>query len=115
MLAHRLTTILPDMTLAEAIETTRLQSMAGLTGAPTAVVTTRPCRAPHHRIAAVGRIGGGQGPLPGHVSRAHHGMRWLDERLACRRDVLESLGPLLDEGLLRRPTSQVLLAASPWP
>jgi magnesium chelatase family protein len=58
MLARRLTTILPAMTLAEAIETTRIHRVAGLTGARTALVTTRPCRAPHHTIADVGLIGG---------------------------------------------------------
>jgi magnesium chelatase family protein len=57
MLARRLTTILPDMTLPEAIETTRIHSVAGLTGDRTAFVTTRPCRAPHHTISDVGPIG----------------------------------------------------------
>jgi magnesium chelatase family protein len=79
MLAHRLTTILPAMTLLEAIETTRIHRVAGLTGRRTAVVTTRPCRAPHHTISDVGLIGGGQVPMPGEVSRAHHGMFLLDE------------------------------------
>src|ERR671923_1027203 len=79
MLARRLTTILPAMTLAEALETTRIHSIAGLTGDRTALVTTRPCRAPHHTLSDVGRIGGGQVPLPGEVSRAHNGVRFLDE------------------------------------
>jgi magnesium chelatase family protein len=57
MLARRFTTILPDMTLAEAIETTRIHSVAGLTGGRTAVVTARPFRAPHHTISDVGLIG----------------------------------------------------------
>jgi magnesium chelatase family protein len=55
------------------------------------VVTTRPCRAPHHTISDVGVIGGGQVPLVGEVSRAHHGVLFLDERPACRRHVLEGL------------------------
>jgi magnesium chelatase family protein len=59
MLARRLTTILPGMALAEAIETTRIPSVVGLTGDRTACVTTRPCRAPHHTILDVGLIGGG--------------------------------------------------------
>jgi predicted ATPase with chaperone activity len=79
MLARRLTTILPAMSLAEALETTRIHSVAGLTGARTAVVTTRPFRAPHHTISDVGLIGGGQVPLPGEVSLAHHGILFLDE------------------------------------
>jgi predicted ATPase with chaperone activity len=85
MLARRLTTILPDMTLAEAIETTRIHRVAGLTGNRTAVVMTRPFRAPHHIISDVGLIGGGQVPLPGEVSLAHHGVLFLDELPACRR------------------------------
>jgi magnesium chelatase family protein len=65
MLARRLTTILPAMTLAEAIETTRIHRVAGLTGARTALVTTRSCRARYHTISAVGLIGGGHVPRPG--------------------------------------------------
>jgi magnesium chelatase family protein len=59
MLARRLTTILPDLTVAEALETTRIHRVAGRTGDRTAFVTTRPCRAPHHTISDVGLIGGG--------------------------------------------------------
>jgi hypothetical protein len=62
-----------------------------MTGARTAVVTTRPCRAPHHTISAVGLIGGGQVPLPGEVSRTQHGVLFLDERPEFRRHVLEVL------------------------
>jgi magnesium chelatase family protein len=80
MLAHRLTTILPAMTLPEAIETTRIHRVAGFTGARTALVTARPFRAPHHTLSELGLIGGGQVPMPGDVSRAHHGVRFLDER-----------------------------------
>ena len=79
MLARRLTTILPAMTLAEAIETTRIHRVAGLTGDRTALVTTRPCRAPHHTISDAGLIGGGHVPMPGEVSLAHHGVLFLDE------------------------------------
>ena len=79
MLARRLTTILPAMTLAEAIETTRIHSVAGLTGDRTALVTTRPFRAPHHTISDVGLIGGGHVPMPGDVSLAHNGVLFLDE------------------------------------
>ena len=57
------------MTLAEALETTRIHRVAGLTGDRTALVTTRPCRAPHHTLSAVGRIGGGPVPMPGNVSK----------------------------------------------
>jgi Magnesium chelatase, subunit ChlI len=73
MLARRLTTILPAMRLAEAIDTTRIHSIAGLTGARTALVATRPFRVPHHTISDVGLIGDGGVPLPGKVSRAPQG------------------------------------------
>jgi magnesium chelatase family protein len=79
------------MTLAEAIETTRIHRVAGLTGDHTAWVTTRPFRAPHHNVSDVGLIGGGHVPMPGEVSRAHHGVLFLDERPECRRHGLEVL------------------------
>ena len=66
--------ILLAMTLAEAIETTRIHSLADLTGDRTALVTTRPFRAPHHTISDAGLIGGGHVPMPGEVSRANHGI-----------------------------------------
>jgi magnesium chelatase family protein len=91
MLARRLTTILPAMRLAEALETTRIHRVAGLTGAQTAVVTTRPFRAPHHTISDIGLIGGGHVPRLGDVSLAHNGVRFLDEWPECRRHVLEVL------------------------
>ncbi len=101
MLARRLTTVLPDLTLAEALDTTRLHRVAGLSGDPTAFITTRPCRAPYHTIADVGLIGGGQIPQPGEVSRAHHGVLGLDARPECRRHVLEGLRQPLEEGITR--------------
>jgi magnesium chelatase family protein len=100
MLARRLTTILPPMTLAEALETTRIHPAAGLTGDRTALVTTRPFRAPHHTLSDAGLIGGGHVPMPGDVSVAHHGMRLLDELPPCRRQVLEVLRQALENGIL---------------
>jgi magnesium chelatase family protein len=100
MLARRLTTILPAMSLAEALETTRIHSVACLSGARTALVTTRPCRTPHHTISAAGLIGGGQGPLPGDMSLAHHWILLLDELLEFRRHVLEVLPQPLEESVL---------------
>jgi len=102
MLARRLTTILPQMTLAEAIETTRIHSVAGLTGDRTALVTTRPCRAPHHTISDVGLIGGGQVPRPGDVSLAYHGVLFLDAWPEFRRHVLEVLRQPPEKGVLYR-------------
>jgi magnesium chelatase family protein len=100
MLARRLTTILPAMTLPEAIDTTRIHRVAGLTGDRTAFVTTRPFRAPHHTISDVGLTGGGQVPMPGEVSLAHHGMLFLDELPQCRRHVLEVLRQPLEKSLI---------------
>jgi len=79
MLARRLTTIVPGTSLAEAIETTRIHRVAGLTGDRTAWVTTRPCRTHHQTLSDAGRIGGGHVPRPGDVSLAHHGGLFLDE------------------------------------
>jgi magnesium chelatase family protein len=91
MLARRLTILRPAMTLAEAVEATRIHGVAGLTGDHTALVTTRPFRAPHHTISDAGLIGRGHVPMPGEVSLAHHGVRFLDERPEFRRHVLEVL------------------------
>jgi magnesium chelatase family protein len=91
MLARRLTTILPALTLAEAIETTRIHRVAGLTGERTALLTTRPFRASHPTISGVGLIGGGQVPLPGEGSLAHHGIQFWAELPECRRHLLEVL------------------------
>jgi magnesium chelatase family protein len=79
------------MTPAEVLKTTGIHSVAGLTGRRTAFVTTRPFRAPHHTISDVGLIGGGQVPMPGEVSLAHHGVLFLDELPEFRRHVLEVL------------------------
>ena len=103
MLARRLTTILPAMTLAEAIETTRIHRVAGLTGDRTAWVTTRPCRAPHHTLSDAGLIGGGHVPMPGNVSLAYRGILCLDELLECKRHVLEVLRQPLEHGRRLHP------------
>jgi hypothetical protein len=100
MLARRLTTILPAMTLTEAIETTRIHRVAVLTGDRTAWVTTRPCRAPQHTISDAGLIGGGHVPMLGEVSLAHHGVLCLDAWPECRRPVLEVLRQPLEDGVV---------------
>jgi magnesium chelatase family protein len=89
------------MSLAEALETTRLHRVAGRTGARTAFVTTSPCRAPHHTFSAVGLLGGGHVPMPGEGSRAHHRALLLDARPEFRRHVLEVLRQPLEESLTR--------------
>ena len=85
------------MTLAEALESIHIHRVAGLTGDHPALVTTRPCRAPHHPISDVGLIGGGHVPMPGEVSLAHNGVLFLDELPEFRRHVLEVLRQPLED------------------
>jgi magnesium chelatase family protein len=99
MLTRRLTTILPAMTLAEAMETTRIPRVAGRTSNRTALVTTRPFRAPHHTISDAGLIGGGHVPMPGEVSLAHNGVLFLDAWPEFRRHVLEVLRQPLENDI----------------
>jgi magnesium chelatase family protein len=98
MLAKRLPTILPDMTFEEALETTRIHSVAGLLREGQPLLATRPFRAPHHTISDVALIGGGQVPKPGEVSLAHHGVLFLDETPEFKRNVLEVLRQPIENG-----------------
>jgi magnesium chelatase family protein len=104
-LARRLTTIMPTMSLAEALETTRIHRVAGLTGDRTALVTTRPFRAPHHTISDVGQIGGGHLLMPGEVSLAHNCVLFLEARAACRRHVLSAASSTTAQFLLEDTTA----------
>ena len=98
MLARRLPSILPSMTLAEALDVTRIHSVAGLLPPGQALVTRRPFRAPHHTVSYAGLIGGGAIPRPGEVSLAHHGVLFLDEVAELPANVLEVLRQPLEDG-----------------
>ena len=100
MLARRLSTILPRMELAEALETTRVHSVAGLLPPGAALVTRRPFRAPHHTISDAGLVGGGAVPRPGEVSLSHGGVLFLDELPEFRSNVLEALRQPLEDGVV---------------
>lgn len=98
MLARRLPSILPDMVLDEALETTKIHSVAGLT--KQGIVTERPFRSPHHTISDVALIGGGSFPRPGEVSLAHNGVLFLDELPEFKKSVLEVLRQPLEDGVV---------------
>lgn len=98
MLAKRLPSILPTMSLEESLETTRIHSVCGLLGPEQSLVTRRPFRSPHHTISDVGLIGGGTHPTPGEVSLAHHGVLFLDEIPEFKRSALEVLRQPLEDG-----------------
>ena len=100
MLSRRIPTILPDMNMDEAMETTKIHSIMGLLHSSASLIATRPFRAPHHTISDAGLIGGGTIPKPGEVSLAHNGVLFLDELPEFKRNVLEVLRQPLEDGVV---------------
>src|SRR2546421_93009 len=98
MPAKRLPTILPPLTLEEALETTKIHSIVGLLAPGQALITQRPFRAPHHTASDAGLLGGNVNPTPGEISLAHHGVLFLDELPEFKRSVLETLRQPVEEG-----------------
>jgi len=98
MLAKRLATILPPLTLEEALETTKIHSIVGLLRPDQALITRRPFRAPHHTASDAGLLGGNINPTPGEISLSHHGVLFLDELPEFKRTVLETLRQPIEEG-----------------
>src|SRR5690554_2222413 len=97
MLAKRLPSILPPLSLSEALETTKIHSVAGKLGNETALMTVRPFRSPHHTISDVALVGGGGNPQPGEISLAHNGVLFLDELPEFKRSVLEVMRQPMEE------------------
>lgn len=120
MLAKRLPTILPPLNLYEALDTTKIHSVAGKLAASDSLMTVRPFRSPHHTISDVALVGGGTNPQPGEISLAHNGVLFLDELPEFKRSVLEVMRQPLEErhvtisrarGTVNYPASFMLVAS----
>ncbi len=109
MLARRLPTILPPLTLEEALEATRIHSVAGLLSPGRSLLSCRPFRAPHHTVSDAGLIGGGSTPRPGEVSLAHAGVLFLDELPEFRRNVLEVLRQPIEDAVVTLSRAAITL------
>ncbi|MCX5706964.1 MAG: YifB family Mg chelatase-like AAA ATPase [Candidatus Omnitrophica bacterium] len=114
MLAKRIPTIMPDLTLEEALEVTKIHSVSGTLAIKDGVISTRPFRSVHHGISSVALVGGGTIPVPGEISLSHHGVLFLDELPEFRRDALEALRQPLEDGVIRvsRINKSLLFPAS---
>lgn len=100
MMARRIPTILPPLSLDEALETTKIHSVSGLMKSGKALVTSRPFRAPHHTVSDVALVGGGGIPMPGEISMAHNGILFLDELPEFKRSALEVMRQPLEDGFV---------------
>ena len=114
MLAKRIPTILPEMTLDESVEVTKIHSAAGTLPAGTALMTERPFRSPHHTMSAAGLAGGGKVPAPGEISLAHNGVLFLDELPEFSTQATEALRQPLEDGrvTITRVSGKVTFPAS---
>jgi magnesium chelatase family protein len=120
MLAKRIPSILPPLTLHESLETTKIHSVAGIMARNSSLISVRPFRAPHHTISDVALVGGGSNPQPGEISLAHNGVLFLDELPEFKRQVLEVLRQPLEDRFVtisrakmsvQYPTSFMFIAA----
>jgi magnesium chelatase family protein len=109
MLAKRIPTIMPDLTIEEALEVTRIHSTSGLIHPQQGFIATRPYRNPHHTISDIAMVGGGTIPRPGEISLAHHGVLFLDELPEFHRNSLEALRQPLEDGQVRISRSHASL------
>lgn len=100
MMARRLPSILPDLSFEEALETTKIHSVAGMLSKNTPLIVTRPYRSPHHTVSSVSLVGGGRIPKPGEISLAHNGVLFLDELPEFNKNTLEVLRGPLEDGIV---------------
>lgn len=107
MVAKRLPTILPPLSLEEALETTKIHSIAGLLSSGTAVISTRPFRSPHHTASDVSLVGGGPNAKPGEISFAHNGVLFLDELTEFKKNVLEVMRQPLEDRMVTISRSKI--------
>ena len=100
MMARRIPSILPDLSFEEALETTKIHSIAGVLTKQTPLILTRPYRAPHHTISSTSLVGGGRIPKPGEISLAHNGVLFLDELPEFNKNTLEVMRGPLEDGVV---------------